>query len=243
MAYACCIRNISKPQAFNMLMNSFKSIVKNLEDEKPRVVEATIALLRDVAEYHHEVLISDELIKSYYKGFLEMIEGTDLPIAAGVISIFEKLAEKLSFDEVHRIEHLPDFFEQLSITLLNLSTAERKSIQDYSLAIDSVFKTMVPLTTNCLDKNQILNLLPKFKTGIEFALETHGERRILLSEGLLMSSGIGIQKVKTFKMNVNQDLLLSLNHLAVRVMNTAKGILPEAIFCMSTVAACKLKLT
>jgi hypothetical protein len=64
MAYACCIRNISKPQAFNMLMNSFKSIVKNLEDEKPRVVEATIALLRDVAEYHHEVLISDELIKS-----------------------------------------------------------------------------------------------------------------------------------------------------------------------------------
>jgi hypothetical protein len=136
-----------------------------------------------------------------------MIEGTDLPIAAGVISIFEKLAEKLSSDEVHRIEHLPDFFEQLSITLLNLSTAERKSIQDYSLAIDSVFKTMVPLTTNCLDKNQILNLLPKFKTGIEFALETHGERRILLSEGLLMSSGIGIQKVKTFKMNVNQDLL------------------------------------
>jgi hypothetical protein len=243
MAYACCIRNISKQKAFNMLLTSYQSIVKNLQDEKPRVVRATIALLTDVADYHHEVLISDRIIKSHYQGFLKMIEGSDLPIAVGVISIFRKLADNLSSDKVHKFKHLSDFFDQLSITLLNFSTAERKSIHYYSLAIDSVFETIATLIVNCLDKNQILSLLTRLKQGIEFALETHGETRIPLLEGLLMSSGLAMQVINSRKMNVDKNLLLSLNQLAVRVMNTVNRILPDAIYCMSRVAACKHQLT
>ena len=235
IAYSCCIKSITKPQAFSMLMSSFQSIVLNLEDPRPLVRGATMRLLTDIAETQPDVLIHEKQINSYYNGFMRIIELGDMSMAIGIIGMFEKLAEGISYEEALRSSNFTNNMDLITLEIIKFSLKDRNS-GDYNLAIDVAYKSLVPIILNCTDKNKLVPLLERFQEAVEIALRFSGDRRVMLVEGLLMCSGMVFQRCRLMKMALITDIPRKFFELAKQCMDNLKTVLSEALFLMGCVA-------
>lgn len=233
-SYRCMVRYISKMACYNLLNESFQSLIGLLEDADFDVRVATCRLLETIAEFQSENMLTETILKRYMEGFIAMIDQADEVFACSMCSIFEKLAEK-----VHNSNNQAAFFQakipDLVYSLLNCAFKPPRG-QDLNLQ-SCACKTLISIVIFCFDPLNIQEFLEKFFDGLEKAQTfTNKDHRIQLLECMCLCMSMINYRARQMKFHIPKDALSKCYQAAVNIQQKERQILGEAIFLMGSVA-------
>lgn len=228
------MRYISKLSCYNLLSDSFPSLIALLEDQDFEVRLATCRLLETIAEFQAENMLTESILKTYMMGFIKMIEQADQVFACSMCIMFEKLSEK-----IHCANHQASFFHEkipdLVYTLLNTAFKAPKT-QEMNLQA-SACRTLIAVVIHCFDTHNITEFLDKFYEGLEKAQEfTNKDHRVQLVECMCLCMSMINYRARQMKFTIPKEALYKCYEAAVNVQRKERQILSEAIFLMGSVA-------
>lgn len=232
-SYKCLVRYISNMACYNLLSESFSSLIGLLEDREPEVKLATCRLLETIAEFQTESMLSEAIIKRYLDGFIKMIELDEDIFAISMCSIFEKLADKLDNSQL-KVSFFFDKIPDLVVVLLNCSFKPPRS-NDMSLN-GAYAKTLVSIVISCFDMPLIHEFFEKFFDGVTNSAQIqNNDHRIHIEECMCLCMSMINYRAKKNNYAIPKEVLYKCYNCATGIMQKERTILSEAIFLMCSV--------
>jgi hypothetical protein len=232
-SYRCLVQYISKMACYNLLNESFASLIALLEDTDFDVRVATCRLLETIAEFQAENMLTEGIMKRYMVGFIQMIDQAEDVFACSMCNIFEKLVEKVT----HINSNVHFFFEKLPDLCYTLLNCAFKAPKGRDLNLQScACRTLVSVVINCFDSDAIQEFFEKFYDGLEKAGSfTNKDHRIQLEECMCLSMSMINYRARSMKFHIPKVALEKCYQAAKTVQQKERQILSEAIFLMGSV--------